>query len=269
MRWIFFTLLFVNVAAFAWGMVVTSHVSEASLPKKSPKRAPNVTSLALYSERDKGISIEGQSLEGQKALSAQVEPAEEDEFVEQSVSGSVIAGAEEPVAFASKNDPVKNLCNMVGPFSTQDDAAVLEQRLTAVDVASKIKNLDLPAGKRYQVFLPPEPSKDAAFKRLAELQANGVDSYVIRKGPMANSISLGLFRRKSFAESHINHLKTLGLDPKIDVLEDTVREIWVVLDKGEGSKISNLTWKTVMEDINNVEIRQNFCLDVASGDNIH
>ncbi len=279
MRWIFFTLLFANCAALAWGMVVTSNPSSVSTKsKKLLKIGDNVASIQLLSEDDGSQGVLEFASQGNEGYISEEKQGQSSSSIGDGLSVAKAGVSEGGLVDVNKNSNAKpsggnnsgkKMCEMIGPFASREDAKILVERLGSVDVVSEVKNLDLPAGKRYQVFLPPESSKDAAFRRLSELQANGVDSYVIRKGPMANSISLGLFRRKSFAESHVNHLKTLGLEPQIDILEDTVREIWVFLQQGEERKMSDLTWDAIMEELNNVEKRQNFCLDVASGDNFH
>ena len=261
MRWIFLTLFFANLAVFAWGMVVTSKPPSPKVAsKKSLQNRQGVSSIVLISEVDgNGASLGGRN-GGVTGVLASGSPSN----LPQGVGEELLLESE-----GGSSGKGEKLCDMVGPFGSLDDAQILVERLSAVEIESKAEGIDLPAGERFQVRLPPFPTQEEAFRRLSELQANGVDSYVIRKGDMANSISLGLFRKKSFADAHIDHLSSLGIEAEIEIIEDTVREIWVVLKRGEGLKMSSLTWKRALDEINNVEIRQNFCLGVASGEKFH
>ena len=252
MRWIFYSLIVVNILAFVWGVFLTPS-SEASISKSKVKTYDGVESLVMVKE----FRLQQQSLNDQNSNAEEQKPDPETDLITGKYS------------VATLNSSAKTLCEMVGPFEDSLAAEVFLERLTAIDIAAKVKALDLPAGERYQVFLPAESTRKDALRRLAELQANKIDSYVINRGPLANSISLGLFTKKSFALAHVESMKKLGLTPKIDVIEDKVREIWVVLAQGEGAKMNNLTWNRVMEDLKELERRQNFCLDVASEDNFH
>ena len=265
MRWIFFTLLVVNIAALAWGMVVTSNapVKQAMKVSSTSVKYKGVPEVVMLSELSESSALLYQEIETTETQASDGATKPEERVVESISTDEPEKSVSHP---AAGRDPERPVCEMVGPFKNMDGAKVLVERLDAIEIQSDIRHFDLPAGMRYQVYLPPLPTKEEAFRKLAELQANGVDSYVIRKGELANSVSLGLFRKKSFAESHVKRLKGIGLDPKIEVIEDTVRELWVVLKQGEGLKMSSLTWKNTMEGIDFAERRKNYCLGVASGE---
>ena len=161
----------------------------------------------------------------------------------------------------------KSLCELVGAFKSRDLARSFVERLSAIEVKSEIRDLRLPAGPGYWVYLEPAESRPVALRSLAELQARKIDSYVIPKGDLANGISLGLFSQESLAKSRLKEMQAIGLEPKLDTIERTYREIWVMLFHGEDAKMSSLTWTRVLEGFNKLERRQNFCLDVASEDN--
>ena len=261
MRWIFLTLFFVNLSVLAWGLVSKSGQSASSVANSHINAARGVAGVASIELLSELASAESQTYkvpEVESAVTA-IEQRKES-LIEKGLGGSDADASKAMVGG-------KKVCEMIGAFSSRAKAAVLIERLRAVEVTAEVREIDLAVGERYQVYLPSLPNKEEAFRKLAELQASGVDSYVIRKGKFANSISLGLFRKKSFAESHLKGMQDIGLEPKIEVIEDTVRELWVALGYEQAAKMSAFTWKNVMDGINNVERRQNFCFDVASGEN--
>lgn len=241
MRWVFFSLLGINSLMFAWGVMFDSDQPSTAEVRESPFPYRGLPELQMLGE----------------------------------VGDTQAVGAREertPSAVASfdvSKINSKTLCEMVGPFKDTAMAEDFRSRLSAIDIASSIKDLELPAGPGYWVYLKPAENRRAALRRLAELQARGIDSYVIPKGEFENGISLGMFSQENLAKARLAEMVAIGLEPYLDTIERTYRETWVMLNPGEERKMSNLTWDRVMEGLNHLERRQNFCLDVASQDNIH
>lgn len=160
--------------------------------------------------------------------------------------------------------PDKKLCELVGPFESKNIANDFIERLLAIEVKSSLQELELPAGPGYWVYLTPRDTRREAFRMLNELQAKRIDSYVIPKGDLANGISLGMFSKKSLADARMREMKAIGLDPEVEEIERTYRELWVMLNEAEGLKMSDLSWERAMDGINLLQRRQNYCLSVAS-----
>lgn len=243
MRWTFFSLLFLNAVLLLWGMVFASP-EPAATAKSAPFKYKNVDSLRLLGE------------------------LQDDELSERLDAASLV----ESTPGLASGVPVaegRPLCDMVGPFKDLAQAGLFLERLSAIDIAAETKELELPAGSRFQIYLPPEGSHKAALRKLTELQSRKIDSYIIPRGELGNGISLGMFSREELADQHLRKMRSAGLKPEKKVIERTYWENWVMLAPGEASKMSNLAWGRVMEGINDIERRQNFCLDVASQDNIH
>ena len=70
----------------------------------------------------------------------------------------------------------ERLCDLVGPFAQTADANAFVERLGAIDVEASVEQVDLPAGQSFWVHLPPEDSLDAAYRKLASLQSQGLQS---------------------------------------------------------------------------------------------
>ncbi|ACR14700.1 conserved hypothetical protein [Teredinibacter turnerae T7901] len=232
MRWILVSLVALNLLVLGWGLFTESDGQTTVSKQPQGFAYGHLQRLELLSESDLTAPASG----GQSAANAAPVP----------------------------DEPVKPLCELVGAFANQEVATTLVERLQAIEVKAKIKELALPAGTRYQVYLPPQSTRKAALRQLAELQAKKIDSYIIPKGELENGISLGMFSKKPLADEHLAKMRTLGLEPEVNIIERTYWEIWVMLEPGESKKMSGLAWSRALEGFADIERRQNFCLDVAS-----
>jgi len=246
MRAIFLSLLAMNIGLFIWSQVWLKQKMEAAPEQVQTVDVQGVPTFKLLGEMSDLKPV----VETAKVIQSVAEPSAGDEF-------------RDPASTEVKK-PEKPLCEMVGAFRSKIDARGLTERLTAAGVASSLKEMQLPAGPGYWVYLEPVKTRKQAFDKLRQLQARGIDSYVIPKGDLANGISLGMFSQKNLAELRLKEMKREGLSPRLEVIERTYRELWVMLNPGEEAKMSQITWNRVLEGLDSVERRQNFCLDVAS-----
>ncbi len=157
-----------------------------------------------------------------------------------------------------------DLCSMVGPFKNLAQADILIERLSALDVVAILETLEIPIEPAYWVYLPPLPSKDSAYRKLSELQALKIDSYVIPKGNLTNGISLGLFNEHAGAVAKQKDLKAKGYDVLVHTETRTVAQNWVVVKASESSKITLKTWSSLISGQEDIGYQQNFCPTVAS-----
>lgn len=237
MRWIFISLFVGNLLVFAWGMVSGSSADEqVSARPQQQNLFRDYPQLKLLSEIQTG------AVERKSALTR-------------------LAGTNSP------NMEGRPLCELVGPFATEDKASTFVERLSAIEVRSTIRDMELPAGPGYWVYLAPRADRREALRLLSELQSKRIDSYIVPKGDLENGISLGMFSKKASADSRVKEMVALGLKPQVDEIERSYREIWVMLDPGEQQKMSEFSWERVMQGLNMAERRQNYCLDVASQQN--
>lgn len=299
MRWIFLTLVVANLAALAWGLVVSSQVSAPSQSKhlrnpygkypeivllkemqtgeSPPAQAPKVVEEVAIGEGEKNES-DIVALEAEPPVSDGVPIGELDRGGEElDISGLSGDGGEAIIVdkpleqvVAENKAPIlpmhddKLLCELIGPFESDEVAKNFVERLKAIEVVSSLKDIELPAGPGYWVYLEPLNNRQEAIRMLRELQAKRIDSYVIPKGDLVNGISLGMFSKKALSDARVKEMSAIGLSPKVEEIERFYREVWVMLEPGEDSKMSSLSWERAMEGIKGLERRQNYCLDVAS-----
>ncbi len=243
MRWIFFVLAGANVLLLVWQLLIGPHHDPSAAPVTARQVPSDVPPILLLKER-----VAGQSQSAEQAADVET------------------AGSRGPTSIDA---PVQPMCTYVGPFDSQEQAAQMEERLAAMDVTGRITDVEIPAGPGYWVYLAPLESRKEALRSLQELQSRGVDSYIIPKGELANGISLGMFSQEALARARVAELSELGLNPEIDVIERSYKEIWVAIPQAVAANLAEPAWQRLLENNKNANRRQNFCLHVASQDNFH
>lgn len=231
MRSIFFSLVAINIIVFLMQLFVGS--TEAPQSGSAPPRALAGASLQMIDEV------------GREALSTKDQALADEE------------------KNSAMSDGVDEMCTMVGPYAQLLHAEYLVERLTAMDVAAVIKAIEVPDSVAYWVYLPPEMSEKEALRRLYEIQAKTIDSYIIPSGELANGISFGMYSDQAVAQARLEEIRMQGYEPKLREVERTHSETWVTLAPGEAEKIDVAVWVDLLNQQPGLEKRQNFCLGVA------
>jgi len=251
MRFICFTLLIVNVcfAIYVYRVValepVVVSVGEPALELRSSD------SLILLNEIEKKPIVETVRLRESANVASQS-------------SGSLSESSEGVAISASQSSEATNMCMRAGAFSSMADANDFVEKLSEGGVKSTVKNVLVSTTVGFWLHLPPLPSSKELRRRLAELQRQGVDSYAIPDGELANGVSLGMFSEQQRAESLQKSISQLGYRPKIAEVPREKRELWVFLLKGEEQKVSDEMWFKWLS-VNNLPKKQEIlCSDVAS-----
>lgn len=128
---------------------------------------------------------------------------------------------------AKPDTPVQTRCYSYGPYPDRAAAQEAKGKLGQVE-RSVLRELPVPAtpGTSYRVFLPSDAAgTDAA---VAKLKAAGIaDYYVIRAGEKANSIALGLYRKRDGAEVRQAELRKAGIEAKIETQGAPASQWWL------------------------------------------
>lgn len=238
MRSIFFALVAINILVFAMQWFADSP-NKVQAPSVSATRANSNASLQLLGESTSRVA------KGEKSSNAKTSSPTELE-----TQGS-------------------SICTTVGPYAQLLHAEYLVERLEAMDVSAKIKAIEVPDGIGYWVYLPPEISEKEALRRLYEIQAKNIDSYIIPSGELTNGISFGMFNEQVLAQERLDEIRQLGYEAKLREVERTHSETWVELAPGEAEKIDPTVWVDLLNQQQGLEKRQNLCLGVAPEPNFH
>lgn len=232
MRLIFIVLLLANIVFF--GFQFFGHSQEAA-PKPKADAVRQFGNLQTLAERNKKTGGGGKT-QGEPPVAGQV---------------SSSAGSE-------------SLCQLVGPFAELLQAEYLVERLGALEVAASIRQLEVVDGRVFWVYLKPEMSEKEALRRLYEVQAKSIESYIISSGELANGISLGQFGDDEAAKNQQVKVRELGYAAEIKEVPKTHNEIWVDVKEQSGRKINDQQWANLLKEEKAVERRENYCLGVAN-----
>jgi len=238
MRWIMITLLLLNVLFAFW---VWQQPSEA-------------VGKAISAKLDKagGEPLRFISELGTNAKPASIVVRERLQYAEVDQARLGVAG----------DSPA--ICTLIGPFAELLKGEQLLQRMRALEVEGSMRELEIPGEKGFWLYLNPEISRKAALRRLHELQAKNIDSFVIPNGDLANGISLGMFNKSGQAEKAAKSLIDKGYAVEIKSVERSYQESWVVINAQEAQKISAELWFQLLDGLPGLQQRQNFCPGVAS-----
>ncbi|MBY6191737.1 hypothetical protein KUV22_14985 [Microbulbifer agarilyticus] len=239
MRWIFFLLVVANLGLFGWFMTA--------------ERTPAKT--VVVSQADRGADT--------ISLVSELDP-------EDLAARAPAAAAQPPVPPVAEADTVADpLCTMVGPFDEAYQGEDVVRRLQALQVEADLRDIEMQGQMRYWVYLAPLNSSKDAFRKLRELQAAGVDSYVIPKGSLENGISFGIFSEIDRAQSLTEELRARGFDAEYREEPQTYLERWVVLssaspavDGGSPELVGEEFWQQLQLDYPDIGRRQNVCSEI-------
>lgn len=235
MRWIVVSLIVINILALAGQLLMPRDDSTPAV--RPPSTAPELAGtkpLRLLSELDP----------------AELRAMSERDRIRPEPSQSLEA--------------TQPLCTLVGPFPELLPAEYFVERLAALEVASAVQDVEIPGEVSYWVYLPPLDSRRQAFNRLRELQAKGIDSYVIPKGDLENGISFGMFSQADLAQRRLEDMRSQGYPAEQQEITRSYKETWVVLPPGQAGRLGPETWQQMLADGRGLERRQNFCPPVAS-----
>jgi hypothetical protein len=181
LKFIFWSLLAVNAALFAYGQGYLGHFSGNEREPQRMLNQLNAARLAIISP--------------EKANNA---------------SASVAAAA----AKAAPPAAAPLACLEIGSFVLAD-ARRFEAQLAPLNLGDRQSRHNLPGTEisGYIVHIPPQGSKEAADKKAAELRGLGVTNYFIMSdnSPLRWGISLGVFKTDSAAQNQLAMLMKQGV----------------------------------------------------------
>jgi len=183
LKFIFWSLLAVNAALFAYGQGYLGHFSGN---EREPER------LLKQLNADKLVVI----------------PAEK----ANSAAAAAVAAAS--AATQAKPAPEALACVEIAGFVLAD-ARRFEAQLAPLNLGDRQSRHNLPGTEvsSYIVHIPPQGSKEAADKKAAELRGLGVSNYFIMSdnSPLRWGISLGVFKTEGAAQNQLAMLVKQGV----------------------------------------------------------
>lgn len=119
-----------------------------------------------------------------------------------------------PEAALTSENIVKECITLIG-FIDQTSSEKAIEFLSEQNIPAKAHMSETQIDGDYLVYLPPFDSKESAIKKLRELQAQQIDSFIIGDGERTNGISLGVFSKEESAQKMQSFLKSKGYEPAL------------------------------------------------------
>jgi len=215
MRYIFFTLLLVNLAYFGYADFLAR--ATAPEPRVRNSSSPGTDTIYLLSENGK-------------------DKDERDAQLDKVIDNPVRKGVSQT-----------GTCTAVGPFDDVFSGQALVSQLQALDIKTELRAIDQATGENdFRVLIPPAASLQEAFRKLRELKSRNIDSYVITQGDYALGISLGVFGNEQAADKMQQARDREGYDVKVVEIPRLSREFWVFASDGKDLALDPELWASLV-----------------------
>ncbi|WP_373990488.1 SPOR domain-containing protein [Duganella sp. BuS-21] len=182
LKFIFWSLLAVNAALFAYGRGYLGHFSGNEHEPERLLKQLNADKLTII-------------------------PAGKANAVNAANAANVTAAASEAA-------PEAQACVEIGSFALADGRR-FENQLDALKLGDRQSRHNLPGNEvsGYIVHIPPQGSKEGADKKAGELRALGVTNYFVMSdnSPLRWGISLGVFKTEGAAQNQLAALMKQGV----------------------------------------------------------
>ncbi|HEY6530086.1 MAG TPA: hypothetical protein VIZ65_15455 [Cellvibrionaceae bacterium] len=256
MRWIFFSLFAANLGIFLWWQAVKPQARAVSHTYVTPA---GVGPIQLLSETGNA-----------PANAATPSSAESPQAAADPAAVNLQDTASAPPAVDPKSADVRTQCVLVGPYDTNELAQQALQKLHAKEIKAHLYEMELSVPGGYQVYLDGFETRAQAKKRLDELQAGGIDSFIVPKGEFINTIALGSFDQESAAKGQQEKLAAAGVNSKVRESKRPILELWVAMPQELGDVLPDALRQVlgVGAGEKKREERQILCSTIASGKNI-
>ncbi|WP_240095590.1 hypothetical protein [Thermomonas flagellata] len=143
------------------------------------------------------------------------------------VAPSPLPTATAALAAAASAAEAAPVCLRLGPFADAAARAALAARLPAA-VEAQPEDVPTRAARGWKVFLPPLASREAAQAEAARLRAAGVrDLFVLAEGEDANAIALGRFGSEDGARRRLAELQALGVQAQAAPVGGSPAQAWL------------------------------------------
>lgn len=125
--------------------------------------------------------------------------------------------------------PAVTGCPAIGPWSSAAEGDQVAKALAGAGIKAGARSVEFKGLAVYWVYLPPFAEHGQAMRKLRELQAKGIDSFIVSGGADANAISLGSFTSRGSAVGVQSRLRGAGYAADIREQHRDVQQVWVVM----------------------------------------
>lgn len=164
--------------------------------------------------------------------------------------------------------PPAALCITLGAFAERREAEQLLQRLLALDVQAGLVEDDVVGSTDYWLVMPVSGGSVDAVARLSLLQEQGIESFVITRGPLAGNISLGVFSRLDYAEARQAQLLADGNDVRVESVDKLRAQYLVQVQPAARRLVDQALLGRLRNDFPSLQHQYQACSPVAKLDSL-
>jgi hypothetical protein len=160
-----------------------------------------------------------------------------------------------PVAAPAVTPAASASCMEWGSF-TLVDAPKAEKALEPLALGERLGRQRTEELARFWVFIPPQGSRQLAFKKAAELKVRGIEDYFIigDEGPLRWALSLGVFRTEEAAQARLAALRGQGVrSAQVGPRELMVPKVWLQVKGVDAALEARL--KDIAKQVDGSELR--------------
>ena len=237
MRWLFLSLLVLNIAYVTW------ELNREHTPRRATTALPaGVESIVLLSELKADKPLDDAPTRAQPTepgsggagrgpdMAAAVAPAPPAADAESSSADAALAvvaeqgssardipaPATEQLARAATRPvpaPAGDQCFTLGPFSEMKTLRLVTREIKDYVVEASFRSKEEQEQTRFRVYIKSAGSKQAAKAVIKQLNSKNIkDHFIIADGPHKNAVSLGYFSEKDRAYRYAARVRKLGFD---------------------------------------------------------
>jgi hypothetical protein len=149
---------------------------------------------------------------------------------------------------ASVPSGLSDACFTVGPYNLEQTARQMAEKLSRAGRAVRVKRQQTDRIQKYLVFLPQQPTREAAEKIIADIKKNKIKEYaIIDSGPYKNAIALGTFSDLDKARRHTEYVRFLGYDAKHTEQQQRATVFWVSYDETFSKSTPVVAWSKAID----------------------
>lgn len=238
MRWIFVSLVLINLLYFGWSYWHQhQEVPAQQLVAPITKDSTEGQDLVLLTER----------------LPAPTSPAPPRTIAPEKPR------LEPPVQPKVVREPERRMCARLGPYIDEARGLAAVKSLTDAGIKALIAESDDQRTAQYWVLLPPAQTRRKALQTLRELQARKIDSYLITSGDLSNAISLGLFNREELAKGVKEKIREAGYSAQIQRKERLEKVFWVQISSDQAFENARKVLDELVSDSKGIKISNTPC----------
>ncbi|MCG7900186.1 MAG: hypothetical protein JAY99_00965 [Candidatus Thiodiazotropha lotti] len=261
MKWLFLTLLLINLGLFmliypqqqvAERSSLLADVGELKLAGEQESAAANdepgaVATEELMVEADETTKPELE--EPLKDRPAEQQQTQQTALPEEPPAEEIVAETPPPPPQEESPEEVSVRCAMLGYVDTRSAAEEISVRMRALGFKPELQSESRNEQAGYWVLIPQQSTRREAVNIAKKLEESGVsDLWRFTSGKLVHAISLGLFRDEIRAGDRKREIDALGFNSVIQPRYREKTNYWLSYKTGNSAVLSDRDWAGLVKD---------------------